>query len=261
MARLDLRKFAAHFRKNAVPELVAEGERVRFIAHQHLAQLARVRVFKGVTNDALDAAARVDVFLDGDLFGIAAPELSARAGVEPFGILAKNDEANVIFAAVAQRRERTIKQLDGARVHVKIELGTQAEKNIGGMAIRRHARIAHGAEENSVKIAPEHLHRARRQRGGVAQEALRAPIKLHEFRLALGFGDGGAKNPHGFRYDFPADAVARNDRNAFGGWPSLERVWHEVRLESTLILLRVGNPRGGFRSRRRRRLPEALRWP
>src|SRR6266571_4434712 len=244
MARLDLRKFAAHFRKNALPELVAKGERVRFIAHQHLAQLARVRVFKGVTNDALDAAARVDVFLDGDLFGIAAPELPARAGVEPFGILAKNDEANVILAAVAQRRERTI------------ELGTQAEKNICGMAIRRHARITHGAEENSVEIAPEHFHRAGGKRGAVAQEALRAPVELHEFSLALGFGDSRSENSYGFRYDFPADAVARNDRNAFGCWPSLERVWHEVRLESTLILLRIGDLRGGFRWRRRRRLPE-----
>src|SRR5260370_21014371 len=157
MARLDLRKFAAHFRKNALPELVAEGERVRFIAHQHLAQLARVRVFKGVTNDALDAAARVDVFLDGDLFGIAAPELPPRAGVEPFGIPAKNDEANIVFAAVSQRRERTIEQLDWASVHVKIELGTQAEKNIGGRASPRHPRIAHGAEEHSVESAPDHL--------------------------------------------------------------------------------------------------------
>src|SRR6266446_4957879 len=261
MARLDLRKFAAHFRKNALPEVVPEGERVRFIAHQHLAQLARVRVFKGVTNDALDAAARVDVFLDGDLFGIAAPELPARAGVEPFGILAKNDEANVILAAVAQRRERTIEQFDGSSVHVKIELGTQAEKNIGGMAIRRHARIAHGAEENSVEIAPEHLHRSGGKRGAVAQKALRAPVELHEFSLALGFGDGGAKNTYGFGYYFPADAIARNDRNAFGCWPSLERVWHEVRLESTLILLRIGDLPGGFRWRRRRRLPEALRWP
>src|SRR5437879_8956699 len=48
MPRLDLRKFAAHFCKNSLPELVAESERVRFIAHEHFAELARARIFKGV---------------------------------------------------------------------------------------------------------------------------------------------------------------------------------------------------------------------
>src|SRR5207245_3169080 len=115
---------------------------------------------------------------------------------------------------VAQRRERTIEQLDGSSVHVKIELGTQAEKNICGMAIRRHARIAHGAEENSVEIAPEHFHRAGGKRGAVAQEALRAPVELHEFSFASCFGDSRSENPYGHRYEFPADAIAGPDRNA-----------------------------------------------
>src|SRR5437879_10710396 len=217
MPRLDLRIFAAHLCKDALPELVTKGEGIRFIAHQHFAQLARVRIFKGVADDALDAAARVDVFLNGDFFGIAAPELPARSGIEPFGVFAKNDKANIVFAAIAQRRQRRIEQLDGTRVHIKIELGAQPQKNIRGVTVRRHARIADGAEENSVEVAPEHFHGAGGKRGGVAQEALRAPVELHEFSFASCFGDSRSENPYGFRYDFPADAIAGNDRNAFDG--------------------------------------------
>ena len=228
MAGLDLRIFAAHLRENALPKLVPERERVRFIAHQDFAQFARAGVFEGVTDDALDAAARIDVFLDGDLVWIAAPELAACTGVKSFGILAKNDEANVVFAAIAQRSQRCVEQLHGPRVHVEIELGAQAEQNIGGVAIRRHARIAHSAEKNGVEIAPEHFHGAGGKRGAVAQEALGAPIELHEFGLAVGFSNGSAKNPYGLRYDFHAGAVARNERNAFGGSVCSSGGVHEI---------------------------------
>ena len=89
------------------------------------------------------------------------------------------------FGAIAQRRERSVQQLDGPRVDVKVEFGPQAEQNIGGVTIRRHARIAHGSEKDGVEIALEHLHGARGKRGAVAQKALRAPIELHEFGLAI----------------------------------------------------------------------------
>src|ERR1700730_16038806 len=139
MARLDFWIFAAHLGKNALPEFMAKGERVRFVAHQHFAQLTRAGVFKGVADDALDAAARVDVFLNGDLFWIAAPELAARARVESFCVLAENDEANIVFAAIAQRRERAIEQIHGPCVNVEIKLGPQPEKNIGGGTNRKTA--------------------------------------------------------------------------------------------------------------------------
>src|SRR5579872_5181199 len=219
MTGLDFRILAAHLREDALPKLVAKGEGVRFIAHQHLAELVRARVGKAVADDALHAAARVDVFLYGDLLRIAAPELAAQAGVKPFGIFAKDDEVDVVFAAVAQGRERGIEQFHGAGIHVKVELCAQSQKNVGGVPVRRHTRIAHGAKKDGVEVAAEHLHGARRKRRAVAQKALRAPVEIYEVGLALGFGDGGLKYSLRFRYYFNPDTVAGNDGDSLRGWP------------------------------------------
>jgi len=144
------------------------------------------------------------------------PELAARARVESFRVFAKNDEANIVFAAIPQRRERRIEQLHWPSVHVEVELGAEAQQNVRGVAIRRHPRIAHGAEKNGVEIASEHLHSVGRKRGAFAQEALRAPVEFHEISLTIALGDGGSQYLYRFWYDFPTDAVAGNNRNAFG---------------------------------------------
>ena len=48
-------------------------------------------------------------------------------------------------------------------VDVEVELKTKAQQDIGGMLIRRHARVAERAEENGVKLLAKHSDGARRE--------------------------------------------------------------------------------------------------
>ena len=56
------------------------------------------------------------------------------------------------------------------------------------MYVRRHARVAHGAQQNRVEVAVKHFHRAARQGCAIAQIPIRAPIELGHFDFSAACG-------------------------------------------------------------------------
>ena len=69
VAGVDLRIFGADGLEDALPEVAGEGHGVGLVGHAEALKFVGAGVVEGVADDALDALAGVDVFLDGDLVG------------------------------------------------------------------------------------------------------------------------------------------------------------------------------------------------
>ena len=187
--------FLANFLEDALPEVVSEGHGVGFVAHADALQAVLPGVVEGVANDALDAFAGVDVFLDGDLVGSALLEEAADADVEPLGVLAKDDQADVAFGAVAKRGQTIVEQFHRPGVDVEIELEAQAQQNVGGVLIDGHARVAQRAEEDGVEFIAKHFDGAGGQRDAFPEVLVGAPVELDELDVAAGSGSGRLAAP------------------------------------------------------------------
>ena len=142
MRGFDLRIFAAYLFEHALPEIVPKRQRVRLVAHAHALAARASRVFKGIADNALDALPRVDILLRGDLVGSSLLEESAYPDIGALGVFAEDNEVDVFFRAVFERREAAIKQDARPNVDVEIQLESQAQENIGGVHICRHPRIS-----------------------------------------------------------------------------------------------------------------------
>ena len=134
-----------------------------------------LRILEGVANDALDALAGIDVFLHGNFVGGSLLEESADAHVKPFGVLAKDHQANIFFGAAVQRSQPLVQQFHRPGVHVEIELEAQAQQNVGGVLVGGHTRIAERAKQDGVEFIAQHFDRAVGQANAFAQEICRRP--------------------------------------------------------------------------------------
>ena len=65
-----------------------------------------------------------------------------------FGVLAEDHEVDVFDALALERAEPFVEQLDRPEVDVEVELEADAEKDVGGVAHVRDARIAEGADQD-----------------------------------------------------------------------------------------------------------------
>ena len=170
-------------------------------------------VFEGVADDALDAFAGVDVFLNRDLVGRALLENSAGIGVDAFGVFADDDEIHVLWLDAFQRAKRCIEQAHGTNVGVEIHFEAHAEQDFPGMNVGFDAGVAEGAGEDGVEIAGEHGEAIGRDGGAVAQITIGAPVEFAD----LDIGPGGANHFESLRNYFLADSVSGNDGDAFFG--------------------------------------------
>src|SRR5712672_529538 len=152
VARFNFRIFLAYLLEDTLPEIVSKGHGVRFVTHAHALQLIPTGVVKGVADDALDALAGINVFLNGDFVWRVFLEEAADSDVKAFGILTKDREADVVGRAVAQRGQAIVKKFDRAGIHKEIEFKTQPEKNVRGVLVRRNAWIAECAEKDGVEF-------------------------------------------------------------------------------------------------------------
>ena len=180
----DLRVLRSNLFEHPLPKVMAKRHRVGFIAHAHTLEIAGLRIFKGVADDALHALARIQIFLHCDFVGRSLLEIPAHSNVKALGVLAKDHEMDVLLGAIFQRRETLVEKNAGAGVDVEVQLKTQAQQNIGCMDVCRDARIPHGAEQDSVEIAMEHFHRVGGQGSAIAKIALGAPVKLGQRNFA-----------------------------------------------------------------------------
>src|SRR5580704_13947105 len=127
--------FGAHFLENALPKVMGKRERVGLIAHAKPCQPGASAKIESIADNPLDALSRIHVFLRGDFVGSSLLEKTSHADVKPLGVLAKHDEIDVFFGAVAPRRKAAVKQYAEPRVHIQIQLETQAQQYIGGVNV------------------------------------------------------------------------------------------------------------------------------
>jgi len=214
VAGIDVRVFSADGFKDALPEVPGVGHGVGFIGHAEALQLVRLCVLEGVADDAFDAFAGVDVFLDGDFVGGVFLEETAHAYVDAFGVFAENNKADVVGGDVAERSVARVQEFGGAGVHEEIKLEAQAEEDVGGVLIGRNAGIAKGAEEDGVEFVAQHLDGTGGKSDIFAKESVGAPVKVDEFEGAIVFGGGGLDGFDGDGSNFLTDAVAGDDGDA-----------------------------------------------
>ena len=75
---------------------------IRLVAHEHAPARRAVAfgvlfaILKRITNNPLDALARVDVFLKRNLIGRTLLEDSARIGIDAFRVFADHDEIHIL---------------------------------------------------------------------------------------------------------------------------------------------------------------------
>ena len=102
----------------------------------------RARELEGVPDDAVHAFPGVDLFLDRHLVFGAGLEAAADADIQPFGVLAEDDEVHVGRCASLQRAEPLVEQPDRAVVHVEVQLEAGPEQDVARVAIVRDPRVA-----------------------------------------------------------------------------------------------------------------------
>ncbi len=228
VAGVDVGVFGADGFEDALPEIACVGHGIGLVGHAHPERLrggaCRLEAgatggmiageFEGVADDALDAFAGVDVFLDGDFVGCVLLEEPAHADVETFGVFAEDDEADVVTGDVAEGGVARVEEFGGAGVDKEIEFEAEAEKDVGGVLIRGDARIAESAEEDGVEFVAEHFDGALRKGDVFAEEFVGAPIEVNELEGAIVFECRSLNGFDGDRCHFLADAVAGDDGDA-----------------------------------------------
>ena len=144
----------ADFVEGAFPQVEGVGEDVGLAAQgERLLAVALARVLERVAQAALDALACVDRLLDGDLVGRASLEEAAGAGVEALGVLADDDEVDLLGSLVAERRVDAGVELDRAQVDVEVELEAQAQQDALLEDAGLDVGVADGAEQDGVEAA------------------------------------------------------------------------------------------------------------
>ena len=174
-------------------------------------------ILKCITDDALDAFARVDVFLCCDFVGCALLEDAARVRVNAFGVFAEHDEIHVLRLDSLQRTQRGIEQADRTHIGIEVHLEAHSEQNFFGVDVGLDPRIAEGADQNGIEVAAEHGKAVGRHGDLITQVAIGAPVEVGQ----LNIGAGGLNHLHRLRDDFLADAVAGDDGDAFPAVPFL----------------------------------------
>ncbi len=199
--------------EGALPEVEGIGQHVGLAAERQLLLLVPLAgELEGITQAALDAAARIDAFLQGNLVGRAFEDESADAGVEPLVVLADDDEVNVLGLLVLERAEALVVEFDRAQVDVLLQLEAGAEQDALFQDARLHVGMADGAEQDGREL-PQFRQHAVRQRLAGAQIALAAQVVVRVVQLELELLRGDFEDLDRLADDFRACAVAAHDCN------------------------------------------------
>src|SRR6185312_10493024 len=244
--RLDSRVLRRDFLEHALPQRVPLLHGVALVGHAHLREATRLGELKGVPDDAVDALEGVQLFLDRDFVLGARLEAAADAHVEPFRVLAEDDEVHVLRTAAFQRTQALVEQLDGPVVDVEVQLEARAEQDVAGVAIVGHARIAERADEDRVEAA-QCVVAVLRDGDARLQEVIGAPRQMLEFELPAEHLAGARQHLHRFRGDFFSDSITRNYRDshvcilqcAWGPTPTRSRSAPALRARSLRRLARA----------------------
>src|SRR6516165_43010 len=108
-----------------------------------------------------------------------------------------------------------MKQPHRAHIRVQIETESQRKKNLGGMLLIGHARIAYSAKQNCAEIFAEHIERAGRQRYTFSQVFLGTPIELDELQSCAEYFIDPAQHAHRLTGNINSDPIPRYNRYPF----------------------------------------------
>ena len=169
-------------------------------------------VVEGPADAALAAFAGVDGGLHGDFVGRALLEEPAHAAVQVFGVLADDDEVDVVGALAGQRRFHAGEQLHRPEVDVLIEAEAQFQEQALFQDARGHVGMADGAQQDGA-VAAQLVQRGGRQDFAGLQVAVAAEVEVVQF-VADAFQLGhGLEDLHAFGRHFRPGAVAADHGN------------------------------------------------
>ena len=199
--------------EGAFPEVEGVGQHVGLAAEGQLLLLVPLAgELEGVAQAALDAAAGVDAFLHGHLVGRALEDEAAGAGVEPFVVLAHDDEVDVLGLLVLERAEALVVELDRAQVDVLLQLEAGAQQDALFQDAGLDVGMADGAQQDGRELA-QFRHDAVRQHLAGAQVAVAAEVVVGVVELELELLRGGVEHLDRLADHFRARAVAADDCN------------------------------------------------
>ena len=230
--------------------------RVALVGHTHLGVSVCPRVGKRVPDDAVHTLEGVDLFLNGDLIGCVGLEAAADAHVHTFGVLAEHHEVDVLAAAIFQRAQGVIQQLDGAVVGVEVEFKPGAEQDVARVFVVWYPGVAKGSEKNCVIVVAQHVVAVGRQRDTCREIVVRAPRQCVELQWSPRHVANCLKDFHRFCSDVLADSVSWDDCDSHN--PVSITVSSPATTSSTRQTRSVPR-RGGPRRHPRVRSPQA--WP
>jgi len=146
MLARDVRVLPPHLLERAGPE-VHRAHGVRLVHQRQLLRLvAPAREIEGVADHALGTLACEQDLLGRDLVGGALLEVAVHAGVGVLGVLANDDEVDVLGLLVLERAQMLGIELDRAQVHVEVETEAQARDDAELELADRNAGIADRAQ-------------------------------------------------------------------------------------------------------------------
>ena len=219
---LDVRELGADLLDGATPEVTGVGEHVVLVHEGEVLARARLRAGEGVTHDPLDAEARVDARLGGDLVGRADAQRTAVADVRALGALADDDEVQALARHVVGEGARHPRvELGRAQVDVVVEREAKREQHPALEDAGGDARVADGPEHD--RVVPADLLDDRVGEGlagGVP--APRAEVVVGRARVDA----GRREHLERLRHDLRTDPVAPDDREVEGARGGLRRGVH-----------------------------------
>src|ERR1700674_92567 len=214
--RFDLRILRGDLLEHALPQASGMSHGVRFVAHQHspprrAIQLLIARaILKRVADDAFDALARVDVFLDCNFIRRSLLEHSSKVAVNALGVLANHNEIDVFWFDAFERTKRRIHQPYRPDIGKQVHLAAHAQQDFLRMNVRGHARIAESADQYGVEIPIQHSEAIRRDRSFVGEVVIGSPVEAGYRQIRTGSLD----HSYRLRNDLFPDAITGNHGNS-----------------------------------------------
>ncbi len=129
----------------------------------------------------------------------------------PFGVLAEDDEVDVLRAPPFERDHAVGERLDRADVGVEIEPETHAEENVARVLVRRNAGVAEGPEQDGAGLVLDALGDLLRVGGAVSQVAFGAEVEVPQVERQAPSVAIELEDARGLGDDLGPHAVARED--------------------------------------------------
>ena len=219
----------AHLFKSAVPEVAAVGEYIPFVDKRDrffrvflVLRVALPLQLEGILEAAVYSAAVVHHQLRGDLLARAHARCAAVARVNAAGVLADDDEIDVLGALVLERGLHVRIELHRPEIDVLVQGKAYLEQDAGLEDARFYVGMADSAQEHGVELF-EFVDRAVRKRLAGLQIPRAAEVELGELKHEPALCGGGFQDLYSLPNHFRPGPVTgdRCDLIGFGHYSEI----------------------------------------